>query len=120
VALHAMRRFASLASPRADLLVAWLRYETGQSVLRFVDADVDPPPTTPVVGQHKAFVTGRSNGPLTSSTLRTAHDSKPLSGERATNRARGSAFVRVQQDLANVHVYLNRYRDRLPTLRLHA
>jgi len=62
-------------------------------------------------------VTGRSNGRLTSSTLRTAHDSKPLSGERG---ARGSAFVRVQQDLANVHVYLNRYRDRLPTLRLHA
>jgi hypothetical protein len=43
----------------------------------------------------------------------------PLSGEHGTNRAREFAFIRAEHDLAGVHAFLNRYRDRPPTLRAY-
>jgi hypothetical protein len=43
-----------------------------------------------------------------------------LSGERGTNRGWDFAFVRAEHDLAAVHAYLNRYRDRPSTLRAYA
>jgi integrase len=42
-----------------------------------------------------------------------------LSGEHGINRGRDFAFIRAEHDLAAVHAYLNRYRDRPATLRAY-
>ena len=42
-----------------------------------------------------------------------------LSGEHGVNRGRDFAFIRAEHDLAAIHAYLNRYRDRPGTLRAY-
>ena len=84
-----------------------------------VDDDVDAGPLVPEVGLGNVVVVGGSiDAPLLAPFERLAIPTA-LSGEHGTNRAREFAFIRADHDLAAVHAYLNRYRDRPPTLRAY-
>ena len=103
---------------RASILVAWLRRHE-QAIGMRVDDDVDAGPLTPTVGLGNIVVVGGSiDAPLLAPFERLAIPTA-LSGEHGANRAREFAFIRADHDLAAVHAYLNRYRDRPPTLRAY-
>ncbi|OTP75663.1 hypothetical protein [Caballeronia sordidicola] len=84
-----------------------------------VDNDVDAGPLVTAVGLGNVVVVGGSiDAPLLAPFERLAIPTA-LSGEHGTNRAREFAFIRADHDLAAVHAYLNRSRDRPPTLRAY-
>jgi len=112
------RSMPRIGPHRARVLVAWLRrYEKDLGVT--IDADVDTRPLVPASGLGQVVVIGGSiDAPQLAPFERLAIPTA-LSGEHGTNRARDFAFIRAEHDLAAVHAYLNRYRDRLPTLRAY-
>jgi len=112
------RSIPRIGAHRARVIVAWLRrYETDLG--KRVEADVDAAPLVPVVGLGNVIVIG---GPLEAPRLapfeRLAIPTA-LSGEHGINRGRDFAFIRAEHDLAAIHAYLNRYRDRPATLRAY-
>ena len=112
------RSVPRIGAGRASVLVAWLRRHEQALGMR-VDDDVDAGPLVPAVGLGNVVVVGGSiDAPLLAPFERLAIPTV-LSGEHGTNRAREFAFIRADHDLAAVHAYLNRYRDRLPTLRAY-
>jgi integrase len=112
------RSVPRIGAHRASILVAWLRRHEQALGMR-VDDDVDAGPLVPAVGLGNVVVVGGSiDAPLLAPFERLAIPTA-LSGEHGTNRAREFAFIRADHDLAAVHAYLNRYRDRPPTLRAY-
>ncbi|WP_213780796.1 phage integrase family protein [Caballeronia sp. dw_276] len=112
------RSVPRIGAHRARVLVAWLRRHEEALGVR-VDADVDAGPLVPAVGLRNVVVVGGTiDAPLLAPFERLAIPTA-LSGEHGTNRAHEFAFIRADHDLAAVHAYLNRYRDRLPTLRAY-
>jgi integrase len=112
------RSVPRIGAHRASVLVAWLRRHE-QAIGMRVDDDVDAGPVVPAVGLGNVVVVGGTiDAPLLAPFERLAIPTA-LSGEHGTNRAREFAFIRADHDLAAVHAYLNRYRDRLPTLRAY-
>ncbi|MEA3127529.1 MAG: hypothetical protein QOD67_4548 [Caballeronia sp.] len=116
------RSMPRIGPHRARVLVAWLRrYEKDLGVT--IDADVDTRPLVPASGLGQVVVIGGSiDAPQLAPFERLAIPTA-LSGanglNRGTNRARDFAFIRAEHDLAAVHAYLHRYRDRPPTLRAY-
>ncbi|OTP76244.1 phage integrase family protein [Caballeronia sordidicola] len=112
------RSMPRIGPHRARVLVAWLRrHEKDLGVT--IDADVDTRPLTPALGLGNVVVIGGSiDAPQLAPFERLAIPTA-LSGEHGTNRARDFAFIRAEHDLSAVHAYLNRYRDRPPTLRAY-
>jgi hypothetical protein len=103
---------------RARVLVAWLRRHEQALGIR-IDADVGAGSPAPAVGLgHVVVVGGSIDAPLLAPFERLAIPTA-LSGEHGTNRVREFAFIRADHDLAAMHAYLNRYRDRPPTLRAY-
>jgi len=112
------RSVPRIGAGRASVLVAWLRRHE-QALRMRVDDDVDAGPLVPAVGLGNVVVVGGSiDAPFLAPFERLAIPTV-LSGEHGTNRAREFAFIRADHDLAAVHAYLNRYRDRPPTLRAY-
>ncbi|WP_438397365.1 phage integrase family protein [Caballeronia sp. DA-9] len=112
------RSVPRIGAGRASVLVAWLRRHEQALGMR-VDDDVDAGPLVPAVGLGNVVVVGGSiDAPLLAPFERLAIPTV-LSGEHGTNRAREFAFIRADHDLAAVHAYLNRYRDRPPTVRAY-
>jgi integrase len=112
------RSVPRIGAHRARILVAWLRRHEQALGMR-IDADVDAGPLAPAVGLGNVVVLGGSiDAPRLAPFERLAIPTA-LSGEHGTNRAREFAFIRADHDLAAVHAYLNRYRDRPPTLRAY-
>jgi integrase len=112
------RSVPRIGPQRARVIVAWLRRHENDLGKR-IEADVDTQPLVPAVGLGNVVVIG---GPVDAPQLapfeRLAIPTA-LSGEQGTNRGRDFAFIRAEHDLAAVHAYLNRYRDRPPTLRVY-
>jgi integrase len=116
------RSMPRIGPHRARVLVAWLRRHENDLGKR-IEPDVDTAPLVPAVGLGDVVVIG---GPVDAPHLapfeRLAIPTA-LSGanglNRGTNRGRDFAFIRAEHDLAAVHAYLNRYRDRPPTLRVY-
>jgi integrase len=112
------RSIPRIGAHRARVIVAWLRrYEI--ELGKRVEADVDTAPLVPAVGLGNVIVVG---GPVEAPRLapfeRLAIPTA-LSGEHGINRGRDFAFIRAEHDLAAIHTYLNRYRDRPATLRAY-
>jgi len=112
------RSVPRIGAHRASVLIAWLRRHEQALGVRVAD-DVDAGPLVPTVGLGNVVVVGGSiDAPLLGPFERLAIPTA-LSGEHGANRAREFAFIRADHDLAAVHAYLNRYRDRPPTLRAY-
>jgi len=112
------RSVPRIGAHRASVLVAWLRRHEQALGIR-VDDDVNAGPLVPAVGVGNVVVVGGSiDAPLLAPFERLAIPTT-LSGEHGVNRAREFAFIRADHDFAAVHAYLDRYRDRPPTLRAY-
>lgn len=112
------RSMPRIGPHRARVLVVWLRRHE-QDLGAHIDADVDTRPLVPAPGLGNVVIVGGSiDAPCLAPFERLAIPTA-LSGEHGTNRARDFAFIRADHDLAAVHAYLNRYRDRQPTLRAY-
>lgn len=99
---------------RAKTLVAWLRRHAATLGAR-VDADVDTTPLTPPPS--RAIVVGPGADGL--APLERLAAPAELSGAHGANRAVGFPFIRAEHDLAALHAWLARYRDRPATLRAY-
>ncbi|WP_321933044.1 IS1096 element passenger TnpR family protein [Burkholderia cenocepacia] len=99
---------------RAKTLVAWLRRHETTLGAR-VDADVDTAALTPA--PDRAIVIGPGSTALV--PLERLAAPVELSGAAGTNRAVGFPFIRAEHDLAALHAWLYRYRDRPATLRAY-
>jgi integrase len=108
---------------RARTLVAWLRRHEAPLGVQ-VAADVD---TRPLMPSAEAVVIGGSPAAprlapferlAVPAAFSGAKDSRP-DPHRGTNRATAFAFIRAPHDLAAIHAYLHRYRDRPATLRVY-
>jgi integrase len=122
---------------RARTLVAWLRRHEktlGVRVDADVDADVDagsdPGARVPSDGKggtdDLVVIGGSPLAPRLAPFERLAVPAALSGGEgthgtgkRGTNRATAFAFIRAPHDLAAIHAYLHRYRDRPATLRAY-
>jgi len=112
------RSMPRIGPHRARAIVAWLRRHESDLGKR-IDGDVDTQPLVPAVGLGNVVVIGGSaEAPQLAPFERLAIPTA-LSGEHGSNRGRDFAFIRAEHDLAAVHAYLNRYRDRPPTLRAY-
>ncbi|CAE6792090.1 Tyrosine recombinase XerC [Paraburkholderia domus] len=116
---------------RARTIVAWLRRHEATLGAR-VDADVDERELAPVAagqgegqggGQGTVVVIGGPpEAPRLAPFERLAVPAELSGGNdthRGTNRAGAFAFIRAPHDLAAIHAYLHRYRDRLATCRAY-
>lgn len=99
---------------RATTLMAWLRRHEATLGAR-VDTDVDATPLTPA--PDRAIVVGPGTSAL--APLERLAAPVELSGAGGTNRAVGFPFIRAEHDLAALHAWLARYRDRPATLRAY-
>lgn len=99
---------------RAATLMAWLRRHEATLGAR-VDTDVDATPLTPA--PDRAIVVGPGTSAL--APLERLAAPVELSGAGGTNRAVGFPFIRAEHDLAALHAWLARYRDRPATLRAY-
>ncbi|ONS19276.1 hypothetical protein A8E29_23070 [Burkholderia cenocepacia] len=99
---------------RARTLVAWLRRHETTLGAR-VDADVDTAPLAPA--PDRAIVVGPGSAAL--APLERLAAPVELSGAGGTNRAVGFPFIHAEHDLAALHAWLMRYRDRPATLRAY-
>lgn len=112
------RSMPRIGPHRARVLVAWLRRHE-KDLGKSIEVDVDTRPLLPALGLGNVVVIGGSiDAPQLAPFERLAIPTA-VSGEHGTNRARDFAFIRAEHDLAAVHAYLNRYRDRPPTLRAY-
>ena len=109
---------------RARTLVAWLRRHESSLGVR-VAADVD---TRPFALTDEAVVIGGDPATPRLAPFERMAVPAALSGgdggvggvsARGTNRAGAFAFIRAPHDLAALHAYLHRYRDRPATLRVY-
>jgi hypothetical protein len=111
---------------RATTLVAWLRRHEKTLGVRVAD-DVDSRAPVPSDGKGDAIVIGGSPlAPRLAPFERLAVPAALSSGDgpdgtvnRGTNRATAFAFIRAPHDLAAIHAYLHRYRDRPATFRAY-
>ncbi len=122
------RSVPRIGALRARTLVAWLRRHEATLGVR-VAADVDTASLVPatatdeVKGDAGPIVIG--GDPAEPRLAPFEHLAVPadLSGgngiHRGLNRATSFAFIRAEHDLAAVHAYLHRYRDRPVTLRAY-
>ncbi|MDR5798014.1 phage integrase family protein [Caballeronia sp. LZ008] len=132
------RAVPRIGALRARTIVAWLRrHETtlGMKVADDVDTASLVPAQTAVKGEAKSEVQDGGQGvdrvvviggnPSEPRLAPFEHLAVPaeLSGgegnHRGLNRASAFAFIRAEHDLAAVHAYLHRYRDRPTTLRAY-
>jgi len=108
---------------RLALIVAWLRrHETTLDVK--VAADVDtaslvPTSATEAKGGDRVIVGGGDPGEPRLAPCEHLAVPAELSGAAGFNRATSFAFICAEHDLAAVHAYLHRYRDRPTTLRAY-
>ncbi|MDR5777721.1 MULTISPECIES: site-specific integrase [unclassified Caballeronia] len=110
---------------RAATLVAWLRRHERSLGARVAD-DVDARPldvTFRAAGEPLAIVVGGDPAVPRLAPFEQLAVPAELSGghalHRGINRASSFAFIRAEHDLAAVHAYLHRYRDRPVTLRAY-
>ncbi|SAK79430.1 integrase [Caballeronia hypogeia] len=113
---------------RAATLVAWLRRHEKSLGMRVAD-DVDARPLELAVrsaGQQDPIVVGGDPSAPRLAPFEALAVPAELSGgagaqgtSRGLNRAGTFAFIRAEHDLAAVHAYLHRYRDRPVTLRAY-
>ncbi|MEZ2311103.1 phage integrase family protein [Paraburkholderia sp. RCC_158] len=120
------RSVPRIGALRARALVAWLRrHETTLGVK--VAADVDTaslvPADTGSVERPDLVVVGGDPREPRLAPFESLALPATLSGgngpHRGVNRASSFAFIRAEHDLAAVHAYLHRYRDRSTTLRAY-
>ncbi len=112
------RSMPRIGPHRARVLVAWLRRHE-KDLGKSIDADVDSGALVPAVGLGNVVVVGGTIDAPQLAPFERLSIPTALSGEHGTNRARDFSFIRAEHDLAAVHAYLNRYRDRPPTLRAY-
>ncbi|CAE6862620.1 Tyrosine recombinase XerC [Paraburkholderia aspalathi] len=110
---------------RARILVAWLRRHEATLGLR-IAADVDARPWLPGPADEAVVIGGDPATPRLAPFERMAVPAELSGGDgpagvsaRGTNRAGAFAFIRAPHDLAALHAYLHRYRDRPATLRVY-
>jgi len=121
------RSVPRIGALRARTIVAWLRRHEATLGAK-VAADVDAAPLVPA---EAVGVTGESRGvdrviviggdrhePQLAPFEHLAVPTE-LSGAAGLNRASSFAFIEAKHDLAAVHAYLHRYRDRPVTLRAY-
>jgi integrase len=108
-----------IGARRARTLVAWLRRH--EATLGRIAADVETRELAPV--DASAIVIGGSpEAPRLAPFERLAVPGELSGGEgthRGSNRAGAFAFIRAPHDLAALHAYLHRYRDRPATCRAY-
>jgi integrase len=119
------RSVPRIGALRARAIVAWLRRHEvtlGASVA----ADVDTASLVPAIEPGNANIRGADavvigGDPAEPRLAPFEHLAVPanLSGATGFNRAASFAFIRAEHDLAAVHAYLHRYRDRPTTLRAY-
>jgi hypothetical protein len=122
------RAVPRIGALRAATLVAWLRRHEKSLGARVAD-DVDARPLELAVraaGQPDPIVVGGDPSAPRLAPFETLAVPAELSGgesphgaSRGLNRAGSFAFIRAEHDLAAVHAYLHRYRDRPVTLRAY-
>ncbi|WP_434116268.1 phage integrase family protein [Paraburkholderia caffeinilytica] len=111
---------------RARILVAWLRRHEATLGMR-IAADVDTRSGWPIVSANETVVIGGDPAaPRLAPFERMAVPTELSGGDgpggvsaRGTNRAGAFAFISAPHDLAALHAYLHRYRDRPATLRVY-
>jgi integrase len=120
------RSVPRIGALRARTLVAWLRRHEatlGAKVAADVDIASLVPSATGAVkrgqgGDDVIVIGGDPSAPRLAPFEHLAVPAK-LSGATGFNRATSFAFIRAEHDLAAVHAYLHRYRDRPTTLRAY-
>ncbi|VXC81730.1 Integrase [Burkholderia sp. 8Y] len=117
------RSVPRIGALRARTIVAWLRRHEATLGAK-VAADVDTASLVPASasagkGDDRVIVVG--GDPSAPRLAPFEHLAVPaeLSGAAGFNRAISFAFIRAEHDLAAVHAYLHRYRDRPTTLRAY-
>ncbi|SAK70131.1 integrase [Caballeronia glebae] len=117
------RSVPRIGALRARTIVAWLRrHEATLGVT--VAADVDTTSLVPASasegkGDERVIVIGGDPSEPRLAPFEHLVVPAALSGATGVNRAANFAFVRAEHDLAAVHAYLHRYRDRPTTLRAY-
>ncbi|KIG11261.1 Protein of unknown function DUF3701 [Burkholderia sp. MR1] len=117
------RSVPRIGALRARTIVAWLRRHEATLGVK-VAADVDTTtlvPTSPREGKgaDRVIVVGGDPGEPRLAPFEHLAVPAELSGASGFNRAASFAFIRAEHDLAAVHAYLHRYRDRPTTLRAY-
>ncbi|WP_250476029.1 phage integrase family protein [Caballeronia sp. GAFFF1] len=121
------RSVPRIGALRARAIVAWLRRHEATLGVK-VAADVDTASLVPASGsegkgneegdERVIVVGGDPSAPRLAPFEHLAVPAE-LSGAAGFNRATSFAFIRAEHDLAAVHAYLHRYRDRPTTLRAY-
>ncbi|MGY6164160.1 phage integrase family protein [Paraburkholderia strydomiana] len=117
------RSVPRIGALRARLIVAWLRRHEATLGVRVAD-DVDTTSLLPgrtdgeKGGDCLVVIGGDPSQPRLAPFEHLAVPAE-LSGAAGVNRATSFAFIRAGHDLAAVHAYLHRYRDRPTTLRAY-
>ncbi|WP_244818662.1 phage integrase family protein [Caballeronia sp. Lep1P3] len=117
------RSVPRIGALRARTIVAWLRRHEA-TLGGKVDADVDTTSLAPTSasegkGDDRVIVVGGDPGEPRLAPFEHLAVPAELSGASGFNRAASFAFIRAEHDLAAVHAYLHRYRDRPTTLRAY-
>ncbi|SAL87456.1 integrase [Caballeronia terrestris] len=123
------RSVPRIGALRAKALVAWLRrHEATLGIRLDVDvADIDTPELVPSSQAQAIVVIGGTPheprlAPFERLAVPTALSGAigPANGpDPGSNRATSFSFIRAPHDLAAIHAYLHRYRDRPTTLRAY-
>ncbi|SAK75092.1 integrase [Caballeronia temeraria] len=121
------RSVPRIGALRARTLVAWLRrHETTLGVKVAADVDtmslVPADSSRPKSGDAVVMIGGHPGEPQLAPFEYLAVPAELSGGDgihRGPNRASSFAFIRADHDLAAVHAYLHRYRDRPTTLRAY-
>ena len=124
------RSVPRIGALRARTIVAWLRRHQ-VTLGAQVAADVDTAALVPFI-QRNGANHGVNGGAESAPVVIGGDPAEPclapfehlvvpaaLSGATGANRATSFAFIRAEHDLAAVHAYLHRYRDRPTTLRAY-
>ncbi|SAL49401.1 integrase [Caballeronia concitans] len=117
------RSVPRIGALRARTIVAWLRRHESTLGAK-VDADVDTASLVPTrvsegKGDDRVIVVGGDPGEPRLAPFEHLAVPAELSGATGFNRAASFAFIRAEHDLAAVHAFLHRYRDRPTTLRAY-
>ncbi|WP_250517719.1 site-specific integrase [Caballeronia sp. INDeC2] len=117
------RSVPRIGALRARTIVAWLRrHETtlGAKIAADVDtASLVPASASESESDGRVVVVGGDPSEPRLAPFEQLAVPAELSGTTGLNRARNFAFIRAEHDLAAVHAYLHRYRDRPTTLRAY-
>ncbi|MDR5740087.1 phage integrase family protein [Caballeronia sp. LZ016] len=117
------RSVPRIGALRARTIVAWLRRHEATLGVK-VAADVDTASLVPAragegKGADSVIVVGGDPAEPRLAPFEQLAVPAELSGAAGFNRAASFAFIRAEHDLAAVHAYLHRYRDRPTTLRAY-